>query len=203
MTVGSNTFKGLAVPLSGESEIKQLVAATDIFTISGVSGQTGDFFVLRDSDGSEMLFVESTGQMRINATTTGAADFGFDVRQSGAGSSFQTAGNFQLTLTSAVTGGQQYALRAHFDGSCATSIGGGREACLMLYMNANSSGLGSSHSMIAVDDAASDVQAFISFINIGTSGGMIISNACGDSTHGIRVYIDSTAYYIMLTSCTE
>ena len=203
MTVGSCAWNGLGMGLHGEYELTQVTAGTDVFTITGASGQTGDFFVLRNSSLSELLFVEVTGQMRLNVTTTGAADFGFDVRHTGAGSTFQTAGNFQMTLTADVTGGQQYALRAHFDGSCATTIGGGREACLMLYADMNSSAGGSSHSIIAVDDAGSDVQAFISFINIGTTGGCIVSNAGAASTHGIRIYIDSTPYYIMITTCTE
>jgi len=201
MATGSSTYEGLGMGLYGEYQLTAETAANDILTITGASGQTGDMLVLETSAGTELMFVEITGQTRLNITSTGAADNGLDVRMSGAGSTFQAAGNFQLDLTSAVTGGQQYALRAHFDGSCATSIGGGREACLALYANMNSSAGGSSHSIIAVDDAGSDVQAFISFINIGTSGGCIVSNACGNSTHGLRCYVDSTAYYIMMTTC--
>src|SRR3972149_2832177 len=34
MAAGNKTYRGLAVPLNGESEIKQVTAATEIFSIS-------------------------------------------------------------------------------------------------------------------------------------------------------------------------
>jgi len=173
-------------------------------TMEGLSVPINGGYTAYTSTGTtSYLVVSDIGCTKLTVSNTAAAANAFDVRYTGAGSTFQAAGNFQLTLTSAVTGGQQYALRAHFDGSSATTIGGGREACLALYMNANSSAGGSSHSMIVVDDAGSDVQAFISFVNIGTSGGMIVANAAADATHGIRIYIDSTAYYIMCTTCVD
>ena len=46
MAEGSDSFKGLGVPLFGDFEIKQRTAATDIMTITGASGQTGDFIVV-------------------------------------------------------------------------------------------------------------------------------------------------------------
>ena len=79
MPEGTNTFKGLAVPLCGESEIKQIVAANDILTLSGASGQAGDFIVMQNSSGTEKLYVDSSGNIvtagGITATGKIAATF--------------------------------------------------------------------------------------------------------------------------------
>ena len=84
MAEGNKTYEGLAVPLLGESEIKQQVAATDILTITGASGMTGDFLVFQDNSGTEVFVIESGGQptlaissstanaMKISVTSTGA-----------------------------------------------------------------------------------------------------------------------------------
>lgn len=61
MAEGSDSFKGLAVPLFGDFEIKQRTAATDVMTISGASGQTGDFIVCQDNSGTEKFVVEDSG----------------------------------------------------------------------------------------------------------------------------------------------
>ena len=61
MAEGTRTFMGLAVPLSGESEIKQVTAATDILTLTGITSQTGDFLVCQDVDGTENFVVSSSG----------------------------------------------------------------------------------------------------------------------------------------------
>ena len=70
MTVGDKTFKGLAVPLSGESEIKQVTLGTDILTITGVGSQSGDFLVLRNSALTETVVVEVSGNTTIAGTLT-------------------------------------------------------------------------------------------------------------------------------------
>ena len=63
MTVGVNTYDGLAVPLFGESEIIGQTAATDILTITGASSQSGDFLTLRDTNGTELMSIESEGDV--------------------------------------------------------------------------------------------------------------------------------------------
>ncbi len=63
MTVGTNAYKGLSVPLQGESEIRQLTAATDILTITGASGQSGDFLVCRIAAGTEKFSVDVSGNV--------------------------------------------------------------------------------------------------------------------------------------------
>jgi hypothetical protein len=64
MAEGTCTFKGLAVPLFGESEIKQTTLGKDIITLTGAAGQTGDFLVCQSSAGAEKWVVDSTGVIK-------------------------------------------------------------------------------------------------------------------------------------------
>jgi hypothetical protein len=66
MATGTDTAPGgLGVPLYGDSEIKQRTAATDILTITGASGQTGDFFVCRVDGDTEVMSVEDSGRANV------------------------------------------------------------------------------------------------------------------------------------------
>ena len=65
MAEGSDTYMGLAVPLFGDFEIKQRTAATDIATITGASGQTGDFIVAQNSAGTEKFVVDKDGGVTL------------------------------------------------------------------------------------------------------------------------------------------
>jgi hypothetical protein len=69
MATGSDTYKGLAVPLFGDFQIKQRTAATDIMTITGASGQSGDFIVCENSSGTELFYVDSSGNI-VSAGTS-------------------------------------------------------------------------------------------------------------------------------------
>lgn len=64
MAEGSNAYKGLAVPLWGESEIKQVHLANDILTLTAVTGATGDFLVCQTAGGGELFVIEADGAMR-------------------------------------------------------------------------------------------------------------------------------------------
>ena len=68
MATGTNSWKGLAVPLNGESNIEQITAANDILTLTGASSQTGDFIVAENSSGTEVFYVDVSG----NIVTTGS-----------------------------------------------------------------------------------------------------------------------------------
>jgi hypothetical protein len=70
MTVGTRTYEGLAVPLKGESKIKQAQSANDVLTIEGAASQTGDFIVLRTSAGTEKFSVEVDGDVVVAGTGT-------------------------------------------------------------------------------------------------------------------------------------
>ena len=63
MAEGISTYMGLAVPLSGESEIQQVTLGNDILTLSGVASQTGDFLVCQNSSGTEVFYVDVSGNV--------------------------------------------------------------------------------------------------------------------------------------------
>jgi len=63
MAEGSDSFRNLMVPLLGDFEIKAVTAATDIVSITGASGQTGDFIVCQSVTGTEAFVVEDSGRM--------------------------------------------------------------------------------------------------------------------------------------------
>lgn len=77
MTVGSDHWKGLAVPLFGDFEIRQNVLGNDILTITGATSQTGDFLVARIADETEMFVVSADGNITVPGTfeATGAQTF--------------------------------------------------------------------------------------------------------------------------------
>jgi hypothetical protein len=68
MTEGTDTYKGLAVPLFGDSEIKARTIGTDVLTLTGASGQAGDFIVCRKG-GSEEFVVDVTGNVIAGSVT--------------------------------------------------------------------------------------------------------------------------------------
>ena len=63
MAEGTSSYMGLAVALLGESEVQGQTAATDILTITGSSGHTGDFLVCQDSSGSELAVIDISGNV--------------------------------------------------------------------------------------------------------------------------------------------
>jgi hypothetical protein len=65
MPTGTGLYDGLALPAYGEGQMTQQTAANDIFTITGASSQTGDFFVLENSAGTEVFYVEVDGVTNI------------------------------------------------------------------------------------------------------------------------------------------
>jgi hypothetical protein len=101
MAVGSDAWKGLGVPLNGDFEIKQRTAATDIMTITGASGQSGDFVVCRNSAGAEKLAVDSSGNI-VSAGTSITLATGSKINFSA----------LATTAPSAGTAGQLYLLQA-------------------------------------------------------------------------------------------
>lgn len=93
MAEGTDTYKGLAVPLFGDFEIRQRTAATDIMSITAASGATGDFIVCQTVGGGELFVVDASGAL------TAAA--GFTVTAGGltvtAGDLTVTAGDIALS----------------------------------------------------------------------------------------------------------
>lgn len=74
MAEGNSSYKGLAVPLAGESEIKQLTAATDIITLTAITGATGDFLVCQTAGGGELVTVDASGYVTVQRLLIGAAN---------------------------------------------------------------------------------------------------------------------------------
>ena len=70
MAEGTDSYKGLAVPLFGDFEIKQRTAGTDMMTLTGITSQTGDFIVCQDSAGNENFVVEEEGQVTCASAFT-------------------------------------------------------------------------------------------------------------------------------------
>jgi hypothetical protein len=74
MATGDSSYKGLAVPLAGESQIKQLTAATDILTITAITGATGDFLVCETAGGGELVVIDASGYITAQRLMLGAAN---------------------------------------------------------------------------------------------------------------------------------
>jgi hypothetical protein len=95
MAEGTKTYEGLAVPLFGESEIKQQTAATDIITLTGAASMSGDFLVCQSSTGTESFVVDKDGDItgasldvtgQVEAATlavTGIGTFDYPARAAG------------------------------------------------------------------------------------------------------------------------
>ena len=62
MTVGTCHFRGLALPLYGEAELKQDTAATDFITLTGDTSISGDFLVCRAGT-TEKAWITSAGKL--------------------------------------------------------------------------------------------------------------------------------------------
>lgn len=77
MAAGTQTYMGLAVPIYGESLIKQQTGATDVLTLQGGDGQTGDFLVARTSTETERFVVEDGGNVVV--TQGAAGDVGLKI----------------------------------------------------------------------------------------------------------------------------
>jgi hypothetical protein len=76
MAEGSETWEGGAVPLFGESEIQGQTAANDILTLTGASSHTGDFLVMQNSTGAEMLVFNQMSSSANNAITIAVSSTG-------------------------------------------------------------------------------------------------------------------------------
>jgi hypothetical protein len=202
MPTGTSEFQGLAVPLNGESQITQQTAANDILTITGASGMAADFIVCEDSSGTEIFYLRQDGFMRLNPTTTISA-MGFDCRMASSSTTgVNVAGNFRLTHTATGDSAQNYALWAYLDMSSATT-GGGRTAVMSLYLAGETSAAGTCRSFINFSGDATGMQIYnlFTFPGFTVDTGPFVALAAADSTHGIRIAIDTAYYYIMCTSC--
>ena len=134
MAKGTSTFEGLSLPRLGEYEQEQTTAATDMATLTGVSGQTGNFIALKcgatgvvpaaiayDSEilGDTTNFLQVSGSLAptylwsVGATAAGigaAADNGFVV------------GATTLQITTGITSAQEWSYAKVLCGSAVFNI---------------------------------------------------------------------------------
>jgi hypothetical protein len=106
MAEGTDTYKGLAVPLFGDFEIRGRTAATDIMTITAASGASGDFIVCQTVGGGELFVVDNTGALTAAAGLTvsaGGATVAVGDLTVTAGDVIITSGTNYLRFSSGIT----------------------------------------------------------------------------------------------------
>lgn len=74
MAEGNSSYKGLAVPLAGESEIRQITAANDILTLTAITAATGDFLVCQTAGGGELVVIDANGYVTVQRLVIGAVN---------------------------------------------------------------------------------------------------------------------------------
>ena len=122
MSEGIGTWEGLGIPRLGEYEQVQQDPTIDVVTLTGSTGQSGDFLVCQDSDGTEVFAVSSSGMLTatlgisytLSATTVTQA-VNVAVTSTGA---FAAGANNAAYM---VTGSSKSALNACFGYNCASS----------------------------------------------------------------------------------
>lgn len=60
MTIGTDTYEGIALPAYGNAVIQGQTAATDVLTIEGASGQTGRYLLIQSSAAVERFAIGAT-----------------------------------------------------------------------------------------------------------------------------------------------
>lgn len=149
MAEGSSQYKGMAVPLVGNSEIKGSGDTYDVVTITGYStNQTGDFLVCQSSAGSEVFVVDVNGNVTAAGTlaVTGASTHTGNMTVSGTlavtGASTHTgnmtaSGTLAVTGASTLTGDVTASGNVNITGRVAKQLGLGTIALASLASNAS------------------------------------------------------------------
>ena len=73
MAPGANTYKGLAVPLYGSSEIVGNSTTLDMLTLTQRSAASGDFLVMRTAGGGEVAVFSDAGNLQLLGAGAGSA----------------------------------------------------------------------------------------------------------------------------------
>lgn len=122
MSEGSGTWEGLGIPRLGEYEQVQQNPTLDMVTLTGSTGQSGDFFVAQDSDGTEVFAISSSGMVTASKAVTytlssTAVTQAVNVTVTSTGAFAAGANNAAYM----VTGSSKSALNACFGYNCASS----------------------------------------------------------------------------------
>jgi len=100
MAEGTKTYVGLAVPLSGNFEIRSTSTTLDMMTLTGAASGTGDFLVCQTQNGTEVFSVEDAGKLTIGGEGITITSGGLTVTAGGAtiaaGDITVTAGDVQV-----------------------------------------------------------------------------------------------------------
>ncbi len=183
MPEGTSSYNGLAMGLFGEHEITQIAVASDILTLTGASGMSGDFFVCQSSAGTEFFQIRSDGRTRLNRTATGSNTLDVYYTQSESNAS------------------QCYGQTIYFESGGFASAGG-RHAVLNLWY-AYDGGGGAAHSYInfAAPGASSDPISLFTILNAAVDSSLFIQSN-ETATHGLMIWIDNVQYTIKLAPAT-
>ena len=68
MATGTDSFMGKAMPILGNATLTGETAADDILTITGATSQSGDYFVIENSTGTEYFVIDSSGYIASEMT---------------------------------------------------------------------------------------------------------------------------------------
>lgn len=210
MTTGTSSWHGLGMGLNGEYEMTQIVAGTDFLTLTGASSISGDFLVFRQSDGTELSYIDSKGAfyVRNSVTDTAAAGayMGVDARgtinDTSAGTWYAGCG-FRIT-NSAIVGAQVYAGNFHWIGSSSASHSGGRGAVINLIADIKTGYGGSAWNTMAwfnLADLNTNVPSLFSFPSNAADDGGCLQASDGDVavTHLLSINVGNTQYWICVS----
>jgi len=215
MATGKNRTRDLGLPLNGEYQQTQLVAANDMATLTGATDMSADYLVCEDVDGTEQLYINYLGAIYIRNEITDTAGtgayMGIDARTTindGIAGTWYAGCGFRLTndQTSDVTTAQFYAGNFHYIGGAAGSHQSGRMAVINL-INNMSTGYDSPEfdntAFINISDAGNiEIPSLITMPDTGeSSGGCFTARASITGTHGISIAMGGTQYYIVVAEC--
>ena len=187
MTEGVMSYEGLAVPLFGESEIKQSDITKDILTLTSKASNTSDFLVCQDSSGTEVFRIEDNGRI-WKSTSADAGD----------------AMAIYHTMTATPTAGEQnYAATFLLDEATFTA-GNGRNATLNLrYNHSGTGGQPAGRTFINFGDDSTDVETIFSIARSDIDGGNFVETLTDPAaTLGLVIYVGSAKYWIMCSSAS-
>ncbi len=217
MTTGTSSYKGLAPSLQGENQFRQITAATDFLTMTGATSMSGDFLVMEDVDGTELLWVDYTGAIYVRSSSwTGTAKYtGLDARGTvGATvtSTFYACLGGRLTTSAVTTSGvQEYAIWGQMVHTGSNT--GGRTSVLGLYMDITTiTGGGGACSWIyfASPGASKPVPYLFSLVGVTAdeTNGCFVSATNSVIDHAIKIAVQAPGsspvdYYIGLYDATS
>jgi len=183
MTEGISTYNGIALPLCGESEIKQQSIAYDILTLTSTTSNTSDFFVIQDVNGTELFRIEDDASIFQSITT-----------DAGTGCNIRT-----YRVLSADSTAQSYAAQFLLDEATnSVLVGGGRHATLYLrFMNNSSASSPTAKAFIHFDDNVTAAETLFTFGNAVTDAGYFVTTD-QSASRGLVCYVNNVKYHILL-----